>query len=85
MDRMRAAMRAVVPANRKEDGCIQFAFGEDVMEPGVIRIVEHWRDWDALAAHGRAPHMTPWRAALKEIGVSGRDVTAYEASNPRPI
>ena len=45
MDRLRPLMRTVITANRKEDGCLLFAFGEDVLEPGLIRIVERWRDW----------------------------------------
>jgi quinol monooxygenase YgiN len=86
VEQLRAAMRTVITANRQEDGCLLFAFGEDVLEPGVIRIVERWRDWDALAAHDRAPHVVAWRAALKDSGaVVGRDLVAHEASNPRAI
>ncbi|MEJ0013531.1 MAG: putative quinol monooxygenase [Bauldia sp.] len=86
VEKLRPAMRTVITANRREDGCLLFAFGEDVLEPGIIRIVERWRDWDALAAHDRAPHVVAWRAALKESGaVLGRDLVAHEASNPRPI
>jgi quinol monooxygenase YgiN len=58
---------------------------EDVLEPGVIRIVERWRDWQALTAHDMAPHVLTWRAALKEIGVVSRNPMAREATNGRPI
>ena len=85
MQRVRPHMRAVIEANRAEDGCLLFAFGEDVLEPGLIRIVERWRDWDALAAHDKAPHVVAWRAALKEIGILGRDLLAHEGSDARPI
>ncbi len=85
VEQLRPAMRTVITANRREDGCLLFAFGEDVLEPGVIRIVERWRDWDALAAHDRAPHVDAWRAELAKVGVLGRDLVAHEATNPRPI
>lgn len=85
MERARPHMRTVITANRKEDGCLLFAFGEDVLEPGMIRIVERWRDWQALAAHDRAPHVLTWRAALKEIGIISRDLMAHEATNARAI
>ena len=85
MERLRPHMRTVIEANRKEDGCLLFAYGEDVLEPGVIRIVEHWRDWPALAAHDKAAHVVAWRAVLKEVGVLGRDLVAHEGVNGRPI
>ena len=31
------------------------------------------------------PHLAAWRAALKEIGVRERDVTAYEAGETRAL
>jgi quinol monooxygenase YgiN len=82
---VRPHMRTVIEANRKEDGCILFAFGEDVLDPGLIRIVERWRDWDALAAHDKAPHVDGWRAALKEVGTIDRDVVAHEAGEERKL
>ena len=85
MERVRPHMGTVIAANRKEDGCLLFAFGEDVLEPGLIRIVERWRDWGSLTAHDKAPHVLIWRAALKEIGVVGRDLMAHEATNGHPI
>lgn len=81
----RPYMRAVLAATRKEDGCLLYAYGEDVLEPGLFRIVERWRDWDALDAHGKAPHVGIWRKALKTIGVLNRDLMAHEAEDGRPI
>ncbi len=81
----RPHMRTNLEATRKEDGCLLYAYGEDVLEPGLIRIVERWRDWQALAAHDRAAHVAAWRAALKEIGVLARDLIACEAGETRPI
>ena len=85
VERLRPHMRTVIEANRNEDGCLLFAYGEDVLEPGLIRIVEHWRDWPALAAHDKALHVAAWRATLKEVGVLGRDLVAHEGTNGRPI
>jgi quinol monooxygenase YgiN len=55
-----------------------------VLEPGVIRIVERWRDWPSLEAHGRSPHIAAWSAALKDRGgVLGREVMAHAAGEKR--
>jgi quinol monooxygenase YgiN len=79
------AIRAVVTATLKEPGCLLYAFSEDAIEPGTIRIAEKWDGWDALKAHGAMAHLAAWRAALKEIGVSDREVIAYEAGETRTL
>jgi quinol monooxygenase YgiN len=85
VERARPHMRTVLEANRKEPGCLLFAFGEDVLDPGLIRIVEHWQDWSSLEAHGKATHVIAWRAMLKEIGVLDRNVSAHETGNSRTL
>lgn len=85
VDALRPHMRAVIEANRNEDGCILFAYGEDVLDPGLIRVVERWRDWDSLAAHGRSAHVATWREAVHAAGLSERSVFAHEAAEERVI
>jgi quinol monooxygenase YgiN len=82
---VRQAVRAIVSETRKEPGCIYYAFAEDFLEPGTIRIAERWESWEALKAHVAMPHFTAWRAVLKEIGVDEREVTAYEAGETRSL
>jgi quinol monooxygenase YgiN len=85
MDEARPHMRAVLEATRKEAGCILYAFAEDVLDRGLIRILEEWESSDALKAHGGAPHLGAWRQALKTIGVLDREVTAYVAGESRAL
>ncbi len=85
MDKARPHMQAVIEATRKEDGCLSCAYGEDVLEPGFVRISQRWLNWQALEAHAKTPHVVAWRAALKEIGVLHRDVVAYEAGEAREL
>jgi quinol monooxygenase YgiN len=82
---LREPMRAVLEATRKEDGCLLYAFGEDVLDPGLIRIVERWRDWPSLEAHGKAPHMATWRDALDKLGVLERQVIGHEVGDERTL
>ena len=74
-----AAASAVARATRAEDGCITYAFYQDIDKPGRFRVYEEWRDQAALEAHFKAPHMAEFRTALKAIRVLGRDVTNYDA------
>ena len=81
----RPLARKNLEATRNEKGCLLYAYGEDVLDPGLIRITERWENWDALAAHGDSPHMAEWRKALKEIGVLERDLLAHETGEERPL
>jgi len=85
IDALREPMRAVLETTRKEDGCLLYAFGEDVLDPGLIRIVERWRDWPSLEAHGRATHMVAWRQALGEVGILEREIVGHEGTNQRVV
>lgn len=85
MDALRPHARRTLEATRRENGCILYAYAEDVLDPGLIRIVERWTDWPSLEAHAKAPHMDGWRAALKETGVLDREVTAHEAGEERAL
>ena len=85
LEQARPAIRAVVSATLKESGCLLYAFSEDALASGTIRIAEKWENWDTLKAHGGMPHLAAWRAALQEIGVREREVTAYEAGETRVL
>ena len=81
----RPVMAAMTRASRGEDGCIAYAYAEDVFEPGLIRVSEVWRDQAALDAHAKAPHLTQWRTAWPALEIGERRLMAYEAADPKPI
>jgi quinol monooxygenase YgiN len=85
MEDARPHMRTLIETTRKEAGCLLYAWAEDVLEPGLIRMIEHWRDWSSFAAHGQSPHASAWKAALGEIGLLGRDMRAHDGANGRKI
>ena len=72
-------------ATRAEAGCQVYSFAEDVLEPGLIHIFEIWDSRAHLDAHSRMPHLTVWRAALAEIGVTDRAISIYETSGGTPL
>ncbi len=80
MAALRPAAEAVISATRAEPGCVVYSFAEDLLDPGLIRIYEIWNNREDLAAHGRAPHMSPWRQAVCEAGAYDRDIRTFEAS-----
>jgi quinol monooxygenase YgiN len=82
---LRSHQLRMLAASRAEDGCVTYSYGEDVAEPGLIRVFEVWRDQAAIDAHFKAPHMAVWRQACAEHGVSERKLFAYETASERPL
>ena len=81
----RDAMAHMIEATRAEDGCVNYAFAEDVLDPGLIHISEVWRDKAALEQHGASAHMGVWRKAGREFGVAERNLKIYEVDEGRPL
>ncbi len=71
-------MTATVEATRAEDDCIACANAVDLLDPGLIHIAERWRDKATLAAHFKAPRKDTWRAAQPGLGLSERNIRAYD-------
>jgi quinol monooxygenase YgiN len=82
---IRPHMLAMLSASRAEDGCLEYAYAEDVAEPGLIRIFEVWRDQAAIDAHFQTAHMAQWRSVWPSFGVSDRRLFAYETASERPL
>lgn len=78
LDQARDAMHRVIEATRAEAGCIQYNYGEDVLDPGLIRVSELWESREHLTAHFAAPHMTTWQHERAALGLSERQITVYE-------
>lgn len=73
-----AAMARVIAKSRAEPGCIDYAYSADVLEPGLFRVVERWQRIEDLRAHFVAPHMECWRREREELGITDREVTAFD-------
>ena len=85
LDAARPYMAAMVAASRAEVGCLHYSYGEDVLEPGLIHVTEHWQTRESLAAHGQADQIKAWRAAWPALGIGERNLTLFEAADGEPI
>lgn len=75
---IRPAMKTMIEASRAEEGCIEYSYALDMIDPGLIRVLERWRDREALEAHLRTVHIAEWRAQCSALAVSERELTGYE-------
>ena len=51
VERFRPHMETMLAKSRAEDGCLTYSYAFDVLEPGLVRVFEAWRD-QAAALHG---------------------------------
>jgi quinol monooxygenase YgiN len=85
MAEIRPHMQAVMVASRAEDGCIEYNFAEDLIEPGLIRVSEVWESRAHLRAHFQSRQMQRWIAARSKLGFFEREVMGYEAERAEPL
>jgi quinol monooxygenase YgiN len=84
LDLARPVMRRMAEASRAEDGCLEYGYAEDVLEPGLIHVKELWADQTALDRHFAAAHLAEWRAAWPSLGIADRRLRKYVVGEPEP-
>jgi quinol monooxygenase YgiN len=71
-----AAFHGIVPAVRKEEGCIEYGAAVDAeglgssqarLGPDTYAVVEKWASTAALSAHTKAPHLVEFRDKTKDL------------------
>ncbi len=85
IDRLRDEMATQMVATQAEDGCEQYVFSRDVTDPDTLLISERWRDADALAAHGKTPHMAAFNKAIGRATIKTISVKAYEVASVKTL
>ncbi|MEL7320271.1 MAG: putative quinol monooxygenase [Pseudomonadota bacterium] len=85
IDAGREALEAMITASREEDGCIEYAYSIDILDPSIMRITEKWVDEDALVTHFQTPHMAAFQQALASLDVTILDVKKFQADDGAPL
>lgn len=85
LNEARYAMQEMIEASLEEEGCISYAYSEDVIEPGLVRVTEIWRDREALEAHFESEHLAEWRANWDRFGIHDRDLQLFESDSAERI
>lgn len=85
LDKARGAIAAMVAASNAEEGCIAYAFTQDLGDPSILHIVEKWQDDAALAAHFATPHMAAFSAAIAGLDVEIVEVRKFATDEGAPV
>lgn len=81
----RAAIAEMVAASNAEEGCLAYAFTQDLLDPSILHIVEKWRDEAALAAHFATPHMAAFGAAVRGLEFEVIEAVKFHADGGVPV
>ncbi|NVE94492.1 putative quinol monooxygenase [Altererythrobacter lutimaris] len=85
LETARAAFEPMITASRAEDGCISYAYAQDVLDPSVLHITEKWQDEEALATHFATPHMAEFQEALGQLDVTITELAKYQTDGGQPL
>lgn len=80
----RPVMARMVRASRGEDGCMEYAYAEDILELGLVHVKELWSDQEALDRHFASAHIAEWRANWPGLGITDRHLRVYDVGDARP-
>lgn len=80
-----AASAVMTLASQGEDGCIDYAFAQDVTDPTLFRIIEIWENDAALARHFKMPHMAVFGAALADMPPTSIEATHHAVGKSGPL
>jgi len=85
IEKARGAITTMMAASNAEEGCITYAFSQDLADPTLIRLIEKWKDQDALTAHFGTPHMAEFMKGMAEAKIVSMNTKLYDASGERPV
>lgn len=81
----RPVMKHMVEASRREEGCVEYCYAQDVLDAGLIHVKEIWRDQATLDRHFASTHIGEWRAAWPRLGIGDRRLRSYEVGEGREV
>jgi quinol monooxygenase YgiN len=85
LDIVRPAMATMIDASRREDGCLAYTYSLDVLDNGLVHVVEKWRDRAALDAHFTTAHLGEWRQGFARLGITDRNLRLFEIAEGEAI
>jgi len=81
LEQAKSMMAGVMQKSRAEPGCLEYNYAEDLLDPGLIRVSEVWESHTQLAAHLQSAHMGLWRNERTMLGMTGRAIKMFTATD----
>ena len=80
-----AIARPMIEASRAEAGCAGYDYAFDMLEPGLMRVQEWWRDEQALRDHFATPHMAAFLKALRTLKPASVTIKCHKLGPERKM
>lgn len=80
-----AEMERMIAASRAEAGCLAYHYAFDMIDTGLVHVIERWQDRAALDAHFASGHLAHWRAQFDRLGITSRSLVALGARGAEPV
>jgi len=81
---VREALIARVERSRKDRGNIEYAFSQDIADPGLLHLMEKWEDEASLQAHLEIPD-EEFSEVMTNAGIVSARVISYVAANEKVL
>ena len=78
-DSFLAERHEMMRTSRSEDGCLEYTFAPDPLEPGGVILFERWESQAALDAHLAA------MSATTTVTPRAASITLYDVAGERPL
>lgn len=82
IDAARPVMQRMIETSRAENGCIEYAYSQDLLVPDLIHVKELWLNRIALEKHFASDHIAQWRSHWPKLGITDRNLMLYEVDAP---
>jgi len=72
LERAQPAMKQMMEASRAEAGCLAYSCAEDILDAGLIHVIEAWSDRRSLDRHFASAHIAEWRSMSRPMTIVAR-------------
>jgi quinol monooxygenase YgiN len=79
-----AGRHEMMRTSRAEEGCLEYTFSADPLDPGRVLLFERWASQEALDVHLSSLRAAPGPSGT-EVAPKAASIMLYEVSGERPL
>ena len=80
-----AAIATLVPLTVAEEGCVEYRYAADILEPNRINIWEQWESEEAMNAHMATPHLAEFMGVMGTCIGGPLEITRHDIASSTKI
>ena len=80
-----AAIATLVPLTVAEEGCVEYRYAADILEPNRINIWEQWESEEAMTAHMGTAHLADFMTAVGACIGGPLEITRHDIASSSKI